>query len=412
MTNKKEILLIAPQPFFTQRGTPINVRAVAQALVEGGYAPTLLVYPFGEQIHLEGVEIARTFCPPFVKGVSIGFSPVKIVLDICLFFSALKLVFIRKFSALHGIEEGAFIAGILGMLRKIPYIVDLDSDMSQQMKSAKFPFSLVPQALYISIERFFLRRASLAIAVCRALTEKVRLLAPGLPVVQIEDIPVTEVLKLCPRNSPEELKRNLAPLGQKILLYTGNFEEYQGLDILIEGFSRFVVLHNNSPRTSVNEIASMPPLKLIIVGGGEAAVTALRKKLSESGLTDSLQLLGEQPINEIPAYEKCADLLISPRKYGTNTPLKLYSYMASGVPILATDIESHTQILDDSSAFLFKPDADSLARLLIQLLDDEDLLMMTGGRRAAKAKDIVDTHYSWAAFSKKVSVAYSQVVRD
>jgi glycosyltransferase involved in cell wall biosynthesis len=409
MSNTKEVLIIAPQPFFAQRGTPINVRAMAQALVEGGYSPTLLVYPFGEQIQLEGVTIERTFSPPFVKGVSIGFSAAKIALDVCLFFSAARLVFTRSFSVIHGIEEGAFMAGILGMIRKIPYIVDLDSDMSEQMKS-KFPLSLLPRVVFTSIERFFLRRASLAIPVCRALSEKVRMLAPGLPFVQIEDIPITEALKLCPRNSPAELKLNLALADQKILLYTGNFEEYQGIDILIEGFCRFAALLR---KESGDENGTAPlPLKLIIIGGKETAVIALNKRLSDSGMADSIQLLGEQPINEIPAYEKCADLLISPRKYGTNTPLKLYSYMSAGVPILATDIESHTQILDDSSAFLFKPEAESLAQLLLQLVTDSDLLTTSGARRAARAKEIVMRDFSWPAFAHKVVSAYSQVVPD
>jgi glycosyltransferase involved in cell wall biosynthesis len=410
MSNKKTVLLIAPQPFFAQRGTPINVRAITRALVEGGYAPTLLVFPFGEAIRLEGVEIVRTFRPPWIKGVSIGFSLAKIVLDICLFFSAAKLVFSRRFAVLHGIEEGAFIAGILGLLRRIPYIVDLDSNMAQQMKAARFPFSMLPQAFYDGVEGFFLKRASLAIPVCRALSEKVRMLAPHLPMVQIEDIPVTEVLRLRPGNTPAELKKDLAAPGQKLLVYIGNFEEYQGLDILIDGFARFAELYHSGRRADAG--VGMLPLKLIIIGGNAAAVDARRQNIAAAGLAESIQLLGEQPINEIPAYEKCADLLISPRKYGTNTPLKLYSYMSSGVPILATAIESHTQILDDSSAFLFEPDAGSLGQLLLQLVTEEGILAGSGGKKSARAKEIVEKDYSWAAFSGKVKAAYRQVIPE
>lgn len=413
MRNKKAILLIAPQPFFAPRGTPINVRAIAKALVEGGYAPTLLVFPFGDDpIDLEGVEIVRTFRLPWVKEVSIGFSLAKIALDICLFFTAMRLVFSHKYLVIHGIEEGAFIAGILGILWRIPYIVDLDSDMAQQMKSARFPFSLLPQAFYNAVEGFFLKRASLAIPVCRALSEKVRLLAPKLPIVQIEDIPVSEALRLHPRNTPAVLKRGLAAPGQQLLIYIGNFEEYQGLDILIEGFARFAALYFSESKTESGEVVNILPFKLIIIGGSEAAVEVRRKDLVAKGLDEFIQLLGAQPIDEIPAYEQCADLLISPRKYGTNTPLKLYSYMSSGVPILATAIESHTQILDDSSAFLFDPNAESLGQLLLKLVGDDELLAESGSRKAAKAKEIVEKNYSWSAFSSKVKAAYSQVMPE
>ena len=54
-------------------------------------------------------------------------------------------------------------------------------------------------------------------------------------------------------------------------------------------------------------------------------------------------------------------MLVSPRVSGTNTPLKVYQYMKSGVPLVATDIHSHTQILDPSVCRLTPPTAEGLA---------------------------------------------------
>ena len=64
---------------------------------------------------------------------------------------------------------------------------------------------------------------------------------------------------------------------------------------------------------------------------------------------------GQQPAREIPAFVQACDILVSPRIRGTNTPLKIYSYLRSGKPIVATDLLTHTQVLSDGVARLVAP---------------------------------------------------------
>ena len=61
-------------------------------------------------------------------------------------------------------------------------------------------------------------------------------------------------------------------------------------------------------------------------------------------------------------------MLVSPRVHGTNTPLKVYEHLASGKPLVATRIWSHTQVLDDSVCFLVEPEPDSMAKGLLRAL--------------------------------------------
>ena len=56
---------------------------------------------------------------------------------------------------------------------------------------------------------------------------------------------------------------------------------------------------------------------------------------------------------------QACDILVSPRIRGTNTPLKIYSYLRSGKPIVATDLLTHTQVLSPDVARLVAPDADA-----------------------------------------------------
>jgi glycosyltransferase involved in cell wall biosynthesis len=70
-------------------------------------------------------------------------------------------------------------------------------------------------------------------------------------------------------------------------------------------------------------------------------------------------------------YLQSAQVLVSPRIYGTNTPLKIYENLSMGRVIVATRIWSHTQVLDDTVCYLVEPDAASLAGGLLSALTDE-----------------------------------------
>ena len=70
---------------------------------------------------------------------------------------------------------------------------------------------------------------------------------------------------------------------------------------------------------------------------------------------------GQQPAREIPAFVQACDILVSPRRRGTNTPLKIYSYLRSGKPIVATDLLTHTQVLSPAVARLVPAEAKAFA---------------------------------------------------
>ena len=98
-----------------------------------------------------------------------------------------------------------------------------------------------------------------------------------------------------------------------------------------------------------------------------------------------------------------ADLFVSPRMSGTNTPLKLYELMARGVPLLATRIRSHTQVLDDSIAVLADPEPAPFAQGILKVLNDKEL----AARLALRAKQRVEEKFSYDIFQKKIEEFYT-----
>jgi glycosyltransferase involved in cell wall biosynthesis len=97
---------------------------------------------------------------------------------------------------------------------------------------------------------------------------------------------------------------------------------------------------------------------------------------------------------------------VSPRLHGTNTPLKLYSYMWSAVPIVATALPTHTQVLDDTTALLCAPTPDALASGIGDVLAAPASFASLGA--AAHAR--VARDYSRDAFREKLLAAYDAVV--
>jgi glycosyltransferase involved in cell wall biosynthesis len=148
------------------------------------------------------------------------------------------------------------------------------------------------------------------------------------------------------------------------------------------------------------------PLHTFIIGGDPAHVEQFRKRVTDLGIADRVHLLGARPVAALGGYLAQAQILLSPRTLGQNTPMKVYSYMQSGKAILATDIRSHTQALDSTCAQLVRPEPEALARGLEQLAIDPALRHSLG--KAAREK--AEREYSLPVFRSKLKHAYDTIV--
>ncbi|MCC6953744.1 MAG: glycosyltransferase [Deltaproteobacteria bacterium] len=394
----KKILLIAPQPFYCNRGTPMNVRAVASTRADAGYGVHLLVYPFGEDIKIPGVTIHRAARPPFIAGVPIGPSWKKLICDVGLCATAARLALRHSFDAFHGIEEGGIIAGVLAAAKRRPYVYDMDSNMTVQLRTSSFRRIPGFVSLIERIDNMFIRRAASVITVCAALTESAAKVRDPKGIHQIEDFPVETSLDVR-ETFVSELRARLLLDGKKVMLYTGNLEEYQGVQLLIRAFGRFL---EGSPDERLTA-------RLLIVGGEVEQVAECLALAREHGCSAETILPGKQPLEDMGSYMALANVLCSPRELGENTPLKIFTYMATGTPILATNIRSHTQVLSSESAFLAEPNETSLAAAIREVLDASDLGRREAVRRGECAAELARTRYSYERFQRQVRAVYTQL---
>ena len=382
------ILMIAPEPFLEPRGTPFSVYHRAKALTMLGYQVDLVTYPIGKRVEMPGLRVYRSLSLPFIRKVKIGPSLAKFPLDLFLLITALWRLSVGHYQYLHTHEEAGLMGVFLARLFGCKHLYDMHSDLSQQMSNFAFTKNKFLIKSIESVQKYIIRQADAVIAICPDLETTVRAIDAEKPVYMIENVAVDEALPEAPMDDVVALRRKLQVGDGPVLLYTGTFEGYQGIEL---------VLHSIP-----NVLKSFPDAHYVFAGGKPEQVEAQRQLAQELGIAERVRFVGQRPLEEMPMYMAMADVLLSPRSRGTNTPLKLYTYLRSGKPILATAILSHTQILTPEMSILVSPTAEGLAQGTLQLLAQPEHARQLG----KQGRLIAEKLYSWSAFLEKNRRAY------
>ena len=385
--------MIAPQPFYTERGTPMNIKTMCQILCDANHHIDLLTFPTGKDVLQKNLKIIRVPNILRTKTIPIGLSFIKLFYDILIAIMALWLLINNKYDVVHGIEEGGYLAVVLNKLFRKNSIFDMDSSIPEHLEDSGLIKNRFLIAALSGIEKWCLKNSSLVITVCEALSDKVRQMDPMATIFQIEDIPLSnQTQKSKARISDVNKLYNLENFFR--VVYTGNLEAYQGIDLLINAWKIFL-----------KSTIDFNQYKLVLVGGNEDKIEYYKKIANSLGIQDSICWVGQRPSDEMDEWMSIAHVLVSPRSEGDNTPLKLYSYMSSGKPIVATRRRTHTQILDDSLAFLAKSTPIEFAKAISDALDNFEMAL----QKANEAKRIVETKYNYRTFERKLLKAYAQL---
>jgi glycosyltransferase involved in cell wall biosynthesis len=189
-------------------------------------------------------------------------------------------------------------------------------------------------------------------------------------------VPLADRAPGCP------LKAELGIRGL-VVMYVGNFEPYQGIDLLLESFALV------RERTDA--------VDLVLIGGTALDVQKYRAKSDGLGIARNVHFLGPRPVDRLAESLAAADILVSPRITGTNTPMKLYSYLHSGKPLVATALPTHTQVADSRVAMLAEPTAPAFADAMLHLIEDEALRR----RQGAAARQFIEERFTFPLFRER-----------
>lgn len=381
------VLFISPQPFFQERGSPIRARNILRALAEAGCQVDLLCYPFGQSIELPSLRIIRSPRVPFVRDVRIGPSAAKFPLGALMLLKALWLCLWNRYDVIHAVEEAAFFSAPLKIVFRYKFVYSLDSFISEHLEYSGFLKAKRLLRVLRMIEHAVIRQADIGVTVGDDISRKVRKISPKTTVLQLEDAPLNDSFEEM-ADEAGKIRLHLALGSAPVVLYAGNFLGYQGIDLLI--------------RAAASVCRVRPDARFILVGGDPGSLKAMKSLADSLDVGGNCIFTGPRPTHELGGYLTLADILVSPRTQGTNTPLKIYDYMQSRRPIVATNLLTHTQVLDETCAILTPPEPDAFAGGILRLLNDRGLGRTLGAAAARR----IDENYALPIFKRKVQAAY------
>lgn len=360
-----------------------------RALSQLSYEVDLLTYPVGSTVEIPGVTFLRTSNPLRIRRVPIGFSLRKVMFDVLLLPELARRLASRRYACVHAVEEAAFLAVFLGRKFDVPVIYDMQSSLPEQLAqhmAFRLPFV---QPMLRECERWLLRHADSVVS-SAGLARIVREQAPK---ARLREWRYSSLLPVAPAADAMALRAQLQ-IGpaRPVVLYAGTFESYQGLPELMAAIPLV--------------LAEVPEATFVLVGAtatsGGTSVERGHVDLIRAG---SLRVVKRQPRELIPAYLAMADVVVSPRAYGDNLPLKVFDYLAAGRPIVATDIPAHRSVLDEDRALLTGSWSPEIARGIVRLLRDPEL----ASRLAANGQAYAAEHFGWFEFVRSVRDLYEEV---
>jgi glycosyltransferase involved in cell wall biosynthesis len=342
--------VLAPQPFYQDRGTPIALLHVLRAMSRLRVQVDVVTFPVGADVTLPGVRILRGGPAFGIRNVPIGLSLRKLLFDVGLTLRAWHQLRSEPYTAVYASEEAIVPAILLGRSRGLPVIYDMQSSLPEQLAASRLFGNRAAQHLIRRWERWCVRSVT-AIACSAGLEPIVGAIAGHAPVDP------WRYPGPAPGHSADELTRLRCDFGiddgVPIVFYGGSYGHYQGIEDLLQAMPAV--------------LAQVPEAIFVLAGKLPEEPLAV----AAASIPDrSLRLAGALPRDRALACLALADVVVSTRRSGRNLPLKIIDYLAAGKAIVATDHPAHRAALDESRALLVAPEPQAIADGIVLLLRD------------------------------------------
>lgn len=380
------ILMLAPEPVYSSRGTPISIINRCRALTALGHQVDLVTYPIGDDVPMPGLRFLRIPRLPGLRQVKIGPSLAKLPLDALLFAVAAGRLCRRRYDVIHTHEEAGVAGWLLHAAFRLPHVHDVHDDLVGVLRDYGFGQRHPVVLLARWLEHRVIASAQALIVAFPELIPAMAAQAPHPPAHVIYNAPLGH--RVNPALSGE--LRCRWGRDRPVVLYAGTLEPYQGIPLLLEAMQ--VVRR------------ALPGVRLVLAGGQPAQVAEVMRMAASLGIAEAVICEGSRPAAEIPSYLAAADVLVSARRDGINTPLKVFGYLRAGKPIVATRTASHVQVLDDRCAVLTDLTPGAIAAGLLAVLRDPELSGQLSRAAAERAQD-----FGAVPFLRETAAAYQEL---
>ncbi len=389
---KYSIAMVAACPFPANHGTPAAIRDMSEELARRGHAVRVVTYPLSDDIPINGVAIDRVRQIGFNRVISVGPSYQRLIFDFLLIFKLLQVVRKHRIDIIHAHNyEATLVAGIVGRLCRLPVIYNAINTMIGELPSFGF---IRPRALAVGLAKLLdYATPRVADEVIADTAELHRfLLDLGVAPERVTTINSGVWPEMFASGDASKVRARFAFANEPLIIYTGTFDEFQGLDYLL---SAFRIVHQREPLA-----------KLMLVGStvNPNHRSKYAKMAEQLGVASSVTITS-CALGDLPDFLAAADIAVVPRPESGGIPTKLLNYMAAGKAIVSFE-KSATILEDGKTGRLVAPaTAERLAIGLISLLEDRNLALELG----RNARSIVFERFAWPCIVERIEGVYDKV---
>jgi glycosyltransferase involved in cell wall biosynthesis len=384
------ILMIAPTPFFADRGCHVRILGEVRALQTAGHRVTVCTYHHGRDV--EGIDTVRIPRVPGYRKLSAGPSNAKYLADPLLLLRCLGEARRERPDVIHGhLHEGALIGRFVRAVTGAPLVFDYQGSLTDELEAHGYiDEGGVARRAFSALERWIDSGADAVVASSgRAAEALSNSLEPALVRTVLDGVDTSEFRPLGEAERIAVRARYGVPPDAVLALYVGVLADYQGIDLLLEHLRPV--------------LAERPALRVLLAGYPEEKY---RRRAAELGLSEQVLLPGRVPFEDTRALTGSADIGVTPKLSASEGNLKIYNYLACGLPVVAFDNRVNREILGDLGVFVEHGDGDAFAGAIGQLADDPERRKRLGRLGRSRA----ESELSWERAARDMSGLYAELL--
>lgn len=388
-----KILVIAPTPFFADRGTHIRILEESLALEKRGHTITIATYHIGRDINSDvktNIDVRRIKRLLFwYKKLEAGPDWQKILLDVMLIRKAFYLARTQRPDVIHGhLHEGVLIGWIVKKAlfwRNIKLIADFHGSLTKEMASHSYLKGGLLRKIFFAIEKWIDNLGDSALTSSEENTKDIAELRASHDVVTVLD----GVNLACYENLPSktELKRELElPLDKTIVTYTGALIFNKGIEYLLNAIPK--VLSENGEVYFI--IAGFP-------------VEGVAEFVKSNNLSENVRIINPLNYFDLPRILMASDIGIDPKDSRTlQASGKILQYMAAGLSVVCFDRANNRTYLGDGAQYAKEISASGLAEGILALANEPQKIIFKGQLNKGQVKK-----FSWDESAQKIEQIYN-----
>lgn len=389
-----KILVVAPTPFFADRGTHIRILEEALALEKRGHEITIATYHIGKEIDQRvktKISVRRIRRLLFwYKKLEAGPDWQKIILDIMLIRKVFHLARTERPDIIHGhLHEGVLIGWVVKKVlfwRKMKLVADFHGSLTKEMSSHSYLRGGLLKKIFFEIEKWIDNLGDEAITSSEENTEEISKIRSKKGIVTVLDGGALSHFENLP--SKQELKKEFElPLDKAIVTYTGALMLNKGIEYLLDAILKVLAQNKNV---------------FFVVGG--FPVEAVADFVKRNGLENDVRIINPLEYFEIARILKASDIGIDPKDSSTRQASgKILNYMAAGLPVVCFDRQNNRAYLEEGGEYAKEISADSLAESILALASDQQKMISKGEFNKEQIKK-----FSWDISAEKIEEIYKR----